>query len=73
MKILGLPRNCADDTFVFKLNRIVQGVETLSPTKQDVLSGALRISLGLFLSKLKFFCKIFAVENMTGVHPCQNN
>ena len=32
-KILGLPWNCADDTFVFKFDKILQGAENLSPTK----------------------------------------
>ena len=42
-KILGLPWNCAEDTFVFKLDKIVQSAENLSPMKRNVLSVASRL------------------------------
>ena len=46
-KILGLPWNCADDTFVFKFEKILQSAENLSPTKQNVLSVASRLFVPL--------------------------
>ena len=42
-KILGLLWNCADDTFVFKFDKILQSAENLSPTKRNVLSVASRL------------------------------
>ena len=77
-KVLGLTWNTSTDSFVFRLDRLVDLARSLKPTKRNLLKIAAKLfdpmgSLSPIIIPMKCLFKNFVYLNWDGMNPSVNH